>query len=106
MSLARRKNIERYRELERVRQQRKRARLRSEVRSIKERAACTDCGESHPACLQFHHRDPSTKLDRINRLMAESKSRDVIMAEIAKCLVLCANCHAKRHWNEQNGIVG
>lgn len=55
---------------------------------------CIRCGESHPACLQFHHRDPSTKLFAITRW---SKSALKLRAEIAKCDILCANCHFKHH---------
>jgi transposase-like protein len=57
--------------------------------------ACRLCGYSgHPAALHFHHVDPATKrfsLSRfgITRSLAESR------AEAAKCVLLCANCHAE-----------
>ena len=53
------------------------------------------CGESHPACLEFHHRDPSTKLFRISQ--AKHESRERILIEMAKCDVICSNCHRKLH---------
>jgi hypothetical protein len=70
------------------------------VRGIKVSKGCVDCGEKHPACLQFHHRDPSLKLANINRMVILKRSRQLLLSEIEKCDVLCANCHAKRHWEE------
>jgi hypothetical protein len=61
---------------------------------------CRKCGEDHPACLDFHHRDPSTKLFNISRAVLSQMSKVKILAEIAKCDVLCANCHRKAHWKK------
>lgn len=63
---------------------------------LKSQLACLKCGENHPACLDFHHRDPSSKDGDIGgawRLW----TRERILSEIAKCDVLCANCHRKEH---------
>lgn len=62
---------------------------------------CQDCGESHPACLDFHHRDSATKAGNINRMLGDNKSWESILMEVAKCDVLCSNCHRKRHHNER-----
>lgn len=58
---------------------------------------CEDCGIEYPSRVMcFHHRDPSEKLFEIgSRLGGMAK----ILAEIAKCDVLCLNCHALRHMN-------
>lgn len=61
--------------------------------------ACSRCPESHPACLDFHHRDPETKSFALSR--GHEHSRAAILAEIAKCDVLCANCHRKEHTSPQ-----
>lgn len=61
---------------------------------------CQRCPEDHPAALQFHHRDPSTKLFSVSTktlAMAKKYPWDMIEAEVAKCDLLCANCHAKLH---------
>jgi hypothetical protein len=56
---------------------------------------CTDCGYSHSAhALDFHHRDPSTKEFAVGSF---SGSKERLRAEIAKCDLLCANCHRLRH---------
>lgn len=59
---------------------------------------CADCGESHPACLHFHHRDPREKDFTIANAASWGWGIQRILQEIQKCDVLCANCHAKRHW--------
>lgn len=67
------------------------------VRRIKEQTPCS-CGESHVACLDFHHRDPSQKKGNVMILAASGASIRSLDAEIDKCDVLCANCHRKLHW--------
>jgi len=62
---------------------------------------CKDCGESHPAVLCFHHRDPKEKTSEIGRLVAKGKSIKSIQQEINKCDVLCHNCHTMLHWKER-----
>lgn len=72
-----------------------------EVQEIKTASGCTQCTEKHPACLDFHHKDPSTKLFEVSGRGLTNHSRSAILDEIAKCEVLCANCHRKHHWNER-----
>jgi len=60
---------------------------------------CERCGfNDHPAALQLDHIDPSTKFRNGNgNLVHPSQmtnySLQVIRVELAKCRVLCANCH-------------
>ena len=54
---------------------------------------CTVCGESRTATLQFDHRNPEEKIGDISTMMY-SVSNAKLWSEIAKCDVLCANCHA------------
>jgi len=63
---------------------------------LKAQLVCS-CGESHPACIQFHHPTRATKEASVANALRRRWSRARILAEIAKCEVLCANCHAKRH---------
>lgn len=56
---------------------------------------CLDCGETHPACLEFHHRNPGDKEFTIGS--AANKSWEVLQPELDKCDLLCSNCHQKRH---------
>jgi hypothetical protein len=70
--------------------------------AFKKTLSCTKCGENHPATLDFHHviKDPSNK--KINKLISQN-AWAVIPAELAKCVVLCANCHRIHHHDELMG---
>lgn len=56
--------------------------------------ACITCGEDDPVVLEFDHIDPAEKEYTVSNMLTLSKKK--IMAEIAKCRVLCANCHRRR----------
>jgi hypothetical protein len=64
-----------------------------------------DCGEKFlPFVMHFDHRDPKTKIHSISQM--HSCSLDTIKNEIAKCDIVCANCHAVRTYNQmQAGIL-
>ena len=59
--------------------------------------SCAHCGENHPAALTFHHKKSSDKSFEIGNAVALGVSLQKLIAEIEKCEVLCANCHAKEH---------
>jgi hypothetical protein len=55
---------------------------------------CVVCGYAQSvAALQFHHLDPMTKAFSIR--YAGTRALDRSRAEAAKCVLLCANCHAE-----------
>jgi hypothetical protein len=61
--------------------------------------ACVDCGEADLAVLHFDHlRD---KVDDISTMFRRQNSWSAVLAEIAKCEVRCANCHARKTAREQ-----
>jgi hypothetical protein len=59
---------------------------------------CIKCGETDIAKLDFHHRDPTTKLFTIG---GPSRSQTAILAEIEKCDLLCHSCHSKHTRKQQ-----
>lgn len=73
--------------------------LRRFVLSLKKK--CERCGETHSACLEFHHLDPSVKEHGFSRIH-QLNSKPKIEEELAKCIVLCANCHRKEHHKNHN----
>lgn len=67
----------------------------------KQTLSCQQCGESHPACLDFHHVDPDEKTEHISRMVKFKRySHEDLLAELEKCIVLCSNCHRKEHYSE------
>lgn len=71
--------------------------MQREVDNLKSTTGCIRCGENDSCCLDYHHIDPSTKVDQVSNLIRNKRCREVILAEIAKCECLCANCHRKFH---------
>lgn len=63
---------------------------------------CNRCPENHPSCLDFHHLDPEGKDNGISKMIQNNYKQEEVMKEIAKCEVLCSNCHRKEHWKEKN----
>ena len=56
---------------------------------------CMDCGGVFPPCaMDFDHRDAEEK--KFNIAQAASRTIDSLIEEIAKCDVVCANCHRIR----------
>lgn len=56
---------------------------------------CADCGIKYPTvCMDLDHRDPSTKLFMVSS--SAMRSRAALVAEVAKCDVVCSNCHRLR----------
>jgi hypothetical protein len=68
---------------------------------IKSELRCGDCGIDHPGCLVFHHVERSTKEVTLADAVRRGWSRERIRSEMAKCAVLCSNCHAKLHARER-----
>lgn len=53
------------------------------------------CGMNDIRTLEFHHRDPTTKLFNIGDIRFSLKT---VILEIQKCDITCANCHRKTHY--------
>jgi hypothetical protein len=72
------------------------------IHDLKAHSRCTECGFSHPGALQFHHKNKEDKVFSISEAAKNKFSLDRVKAEIKKCVVLCANCHAIHHWRERH----
>lgn len=65
------------------------------LQAIKLERGCKDCGYKGCAeALDFDHRDPATKQHNISRV--KTCALKVLLAEVDKCDVVCANCHRVR----------
>lgn len=71
--------------------------MKAWMAELKSQMCCTFCSETHPATLEFHHLDPSAKETTIANAVMNGWSVKRVQAEMAKCIVLCANCHRKLH---------
>ncbi len=74
---------------------RRRAENRERIHAYLLAHPCVDCGATDPVVLDFDHRDPKKKKREVAWLAAR-RSWQVVMAEIEKCDVRCANCHRRR----------
>jgi hypothetical protein len=63
---------------------------------------CSRCDEGDPVCLDFHHRDESQKVFAIAQ-RTNTALPAAMEAELAKCIVVCSNCHRKLHHAEGTG---
>lgn len=60
---------------------------------------CVRCGyDKFYGALTFHHRDPNEKEFKIST--ANILGWDKLLAESEKCDLLCLNCHAEEHFDE------
>ena len=74
---------------------------RKQLNQIKVEKGCARCGyNQHPAALQFNHLDPSTKSFEVGSRILHKWS--LLEEEMAKCEVLCANCHAVHSFTENH----
>lgn len=93
------------REQEIAKKDERRAMLRQWLHEYKrEDCRCERCNEGHPACLDFHHVGEKTL--GIAEMVAYGYAKENIMAEIDQCVVLCANCHRKEHYEYPDGTEG
>ena len=74
---------------------------RAIIDKIKSDNGCYLCGyNKSPRALQFHHTDPNNKVGAISMMLRNCVSMELILDEISKCSVICANCHSELHWDE------
>jgi hypothetical protein len=74
---------------------RRRHSIAARLKAIKLERGCTDCGyATHAEALDFDHLPGATKLFAVGA--PGNYGWPMILAEIAKCEVVCANCHRHR----------
>ncbi len=81
------------------RQQRK-----SQLEALKIGRPCADCGGTFPPCaMDFDHRDPKLKSGDVSRLLGSGRPMEIVLLEVAKCELVCANCHRIRTFLQGKG---
>jgi bacterioferritin-associated ferredoxin len=56
---------------------------------------CIDCGETDPCVLEFDHVN-GIKDANISSMVRQGWGKQRMIAEIAKCVIRCANCYRRR----------
>jgi hypothetical protein len=69
-----------------------------------ENPKCKWSGEIIPELFDFEHLNPVNKHMNVSRLVSGGANWKKIETEIAKCMVLCANCH--RIKTKDDGLYG
>jgi hypothetical protein len=63
---------------------------------------CTDCGRTfHPTAMQWDHLPGTDKVAEISTLINRRHNKSLILDELAKCELVCANCHALRSYQRR-----
>ena len=73
-------------------------RKRQKAKAVEHKGGkCVLCGYNKcTQALHFHHIDPSTKEFALSS-KGITRSWDKVLQELAKCILLCGNCHAEVH---------
>jgi len=77
-------------------QNKKRGLLRRAIQEAKTDVPCADCKEVFPYyVMDFDHR-PGVKKEFTIGTTSNATSMEALIAEMAKCDIVCANCHRHR----------
>lgn len=87
--------------------QARQADMRNQLRIIANEAKnqpCADCGNVYPSyVMDFDHREPDQKRGNISLMVTSCNSKRILLEEIAKCEVVCSNCHRERTFGSHGG---
>ena len=88
---------------------------RKQINTLKANTPCMDCGQCYPSvCMDFDHRPGVTKHPALKGHKAASMvvfacafKAQTVAEEIAKCDIVCSNCHRIRtqQRREENGTT-
>ena len=76
-----------------------RSTIQEKLLNYKGQRGCANCSEKRPWVLDFHHPDPSIKDGDVAFLKGKGNWK-LLEREIAKCVVVCRNCHADIHYQQ------
>ncbi len=82
---------------------RARAAINNYVDQVKRRP-CADCGGNFPPFMMDFDHVRGEKTAEISRLRGARAARARLEAELAKCEVVCANCHRRRTQMRLSGV--
>jgi hypothetical protein len=71
--------------------------LKAFITALKKTLKCSRCPEGDFRCLDFHHVNPCEKEIAISQIYRLGWSKERLISEVEKCIVLYSNCHRKEH---------
>jgi hypothetical protein len=78
---------------------------RTWMAALKEGRACADCGRVFPAfVMHWDHLPGHVKIAEISAMVG-NRRREVVIEELAKCELVCANCHVMRTVKRARRII-
>ena len=89
----RKQNITLLKEIRQESNKKRYAKMKQLKQKILEQQSCIICQEKRLPCLEFHHIDATQKIDSVSSFNSPGQ----FLREVAKCTILCANCHALFH---------
>ena len=82
-----------------LKNRRRRQEIREFIHNLKDKP-CDDCNKKYPFyVLDYDHKDRKDKDFDIGSAPRRRMGKDRILKEIAKCELVCANCHRIRTYN-------
>lgn len=82
---------------------RQRQQFKKRLAEIKIASGCVDCGINNHIVLDFDH--INDKKYNVSQMVHDGFSWKAILKEIAKCQVVCANCHRLRTYERLTSKV-
>jgi hypothetical protein len=77
------------------------------LRRMKHNQPCADCGVRYPHyVLDYDHRPGCPKRANLNILRKQGAKEEVLLAEIAKCDLVCASCHRVHTYQRRMAALG
>jgi hypothetical protein len=76
---------------------------REHVARLKEESPCMDCGLRWPAFVMDYDHVRGVKRASVGQLLTAGYALRVVLEEIAKCDLVCANCHRIRTMDARGG---
>ncbi len=97
-------NKAKYLEASNANRHTRRLALMKYITELKTNAACIDCKENlHFAAMDFDH-VRGKKVGPVGKLVHELVPLAVLKEEIAKCELVCSNCHRVRTWKRYHKV--
>jgi hypothetical protein len=77
--------------------------LKGSINQLKESTPCKDCGKFYPHYVMDFDHIEGEKVFNLSK--AHAYSKEEIELELAKCEIVCSNCHRERTHKRNTGFV-